>query len=632
MASHAASRTATLLGLAAAGVAVVARVLRRPARGGSEPNAPRDGNASEAELWRVLAEHWDLSMRKEPAMATLLGGEDARALGAVLADPSAAGARARAARAEALLGRLRAGVRREELSEADALNLDLVRKALREEADEAAHRGWHFQVNQLMGAHLTLARLAGLQSVASPAEARAYAARLRAFLAQAERLRGALRDGVRHGRTQPNFIVPLLAEQCEAHLADPDPERSVFYAHAQRSVAAWPEEAAAPWQRREALLRVRAAVEEGVRPGYRLLAAFFRGEYQAAARPHAGLWSVPGGAEYYAWLVRRSTTTAMTPDEVHATGLREVARLRRAIVEVLRGDCGRAGGTFAELKAEILADRELYFSTAEEVEAAYSRALDAVTPQLPRLFGVMPRAGYVVRRMEAYAERAGPPAMYYPATRDGSRPGSFLINTHEPSGRPRFSVEAVAYHEGVPGHHQQVAIQQELPSLPRFRTNAMAGPHSYLEGWALYCERLPLEAGLDGCYEDPLQRFGQLNAEIWRACRLAVDTGIHHLRWTREEAVAYLAENTFLSDVEVRSEVDRFIAMPGQATAYCVGMLTFRRLRDEALAEAGDRFDYRAFHDAVLGAGAVPLDVLEARMRGLGLFVRDADDEQQEEK
>ena len=295
--------------------------------------------------------------------------------------------------------------------------------------------------------------------------------------------------------------------------------------------------------------------------------------------------------------------------------MREVERLQGAIVELLRGEAGYQGQTFEELRRELQADKSQTFGSAEEVEAAYSTALDAITPHLPSYFGIMPKADYVVRRMEAYAERSGPPAMYYPATQDGSRPGTFYINTHEPGDRPRFSVETIAYHEGVPGHHLQVAIQQELPRLPRFRTNAMAGPASYLEGWGLYCEAFPLEAGIPGCYTDPMQRFGQLNAEIWRACRLVVDTGVHHLRWSREQAMEYLAGHTFLRETEVRSEVDRYIAMPGQATSYSIGLLKMRELRALAMERLGDRFSYPDFHDCILGGGAMPLSVLEKRVR-----------------
>jgi uncharacterized protein (DUF885 family) len=312
---------------------------------------------------------------------------------------------------------------------------------------------------------------------------------------------------------------------------------------------------------------------------------------------------LPNGREFYRHRVRRFTTLEITPQEVHDVGLDEVQRIRGEMREVI--DQIGFDGDLRQFIQELREDERFHPKSAEHLMKEVSFALKRMDGQLPLLFKTLPRTPYGIKKIPDYIAPQTTTAYYMPPPGDGSRAGFYFINTFDLKSRPLYEVEALSYHEAVPGHHLQIALQQELDQLPTFRR--FAGFTAFVEGWALYSERLGLELGF---YSDPYSNFGRLTYEMWRACRLVVDTGIHYLGWPREQAINYMADNTALSMHNIRSEVDRYIAWPGQALGYKIGELTIRELRKKAETELKDRFDLREFHDVVLLQGSVPLDVL----------------------
>jgi uncharacterized protein (DUF885 family) len=356
---------------------------------------------------------------------------------------------------------------------------------------------------------------------------------------------------------------------------------------------------------------VREALVDHVRPAWTALIEWAESELPLTGDRARGIWSLPDGAAFYEERLAAMTTTNLTAEEIHALGLAEVARIQgemRALKDAVGFD-----GSLQEFFAFVREDPRFIYPSTDQGRNAYLDAargyLDGIEQRLPEFFGLLPKADLEVRRVEAFRERPGQAQHYRPGTPDGSRPGIFYAHLIDMSSMPIPELESIAYHEGLPGHHMQLSIAQELTGLPKFRT--IARFTAYIEGWGLYAEALAAEMG---GYDDPYSDFGRLSSEIWRAIRLVVDTGLHAKRWTQEEAVDYFLANSAVSEGQVRAEVERYLVMPGQATAYKVGMLKIQELRQRAQHELGDRFDIRAFHDTVLGGGALPLTLLEARI------------------
>ncbi|HEX3427747.1 MAG TPA: DUF885 domain-containing protein, partial [Candidatus Limnocylindrales bacterium] len=349
-----------------------------------------------------------------------------------------------------------------------------------------------------------------------------------------------------------------------------------------------------------------AAVRDGIRPAFARYRAFLVDEVAPLARPddRAGLAALPGGAEMYRRLARSHTTLELEPDAIHHVGLEETARIDEEI-EAL-GSRILGSSDRPTILARLRSDPALQFATSAEVlgvaEASLGRANDAI----PTWFGRLPDAPCVVVEMGAHEAKHSTIAYYREPAADGSRPGSYYINTTEPATRPRYEAEVLAFHESVPGHHLQIAIAQELEGLPTFRR--LTGPTAFIEGWGLYTERLATEMGL---LSGELDQFGVLSFDAWRACRLVVDTGLHAMGWGREQAIRFMVEHTALAENNIANEVDRYLAMPGQALAYKLGQLEIVRLREASRSRLGRRFDIRSFHDAVLGQGALGLPTLE---------------------
>jgi uncharacterized protein (DUF885 family) len=347
------------------------------------------------------------------------------------------------------------------------------------------------------------------------------------------------------------------------------------------------------------------AIRDGVVAGYRRFRDFMRDEYVPAARGSTSASALPRGREFYRHRVNKYTTLETSPEAVHQRGLDEVARIRGEMEAIIREV--EFDGDFAAFVEHLRSDPQFFAETPEEFLKEASFILKRIDGELPGLFGRLPRMPYGLRPVPDYVAPRTTSAYYQRPTGDGTRAGFFYLNTYNLAGRPLYALESLALHEAVPGHHLQIALQQELEDLPNFRR--FGGSTAFVEGWALYAERLGLEAGF---YQSPYSNFGRLSMEMWRACRLVVDTGVHYFDWPRERAIAFMQENSAESNHNIEAEVDRYIGWPGQALAYKTGELKIRELRARAEAALGDEFDIRAFHDAVLGGGAVPLDVLEA--------------------
>jgi uncharacterized protein (DUF885 family) len=331
-------------------------------------------------------------------------------------------------------------------------------------------------------------------------------------------------------------------------------------------------------------------------------------EYVPVARDTIGASALPDGRDFYRHRVRMFTTTDLTPDEVHQLGMAEVKRIRAEMEQVMAEVDFK--GTFAEFLDYLREEPAFYAKTSDELMKEVAFVLKEIDGQLPSLFGKLPRTSYGIREIPEYVAPRTTAAYYQPPNGDGTKAGFFYVNTYNLKSRPLYNLEALSLHEAVPGHHLQIALQQELDNVPPFRR--FSDFTAFVEGWALYAEWLGLEAGF---YKDPYSNFGRLTMEMWRACRLVVDSGMHYLGWTREQAIKFLADNTALSMHDIESEVDRYIAWPGQALAYKVGELKIRELRKLAEEQLGTGFDIREFHDVVLASGAVPLDILEANVK-----------------
>lgn len=350
------------------------------------------------------------------------------------------------------------------------------------------------------------------------------------------------------------------------------------------------------------------AFEEALRPAVEKLRDYLAKTYIPASRDSYGISELPEGEEWYTYAIRNYTTTNLTAEEIHKIGLREVARIRQQMDSIIT--VTGFEGSFAEFTHFLKTDPQFFYETPEELLSGYRDICKRIDPELIRFFGKLPRTPYGVRAIPDYAAPAATTAYYSRGSVNAARPGYYYANTYDLKSRPKWEMEALSIHEAVPGHHLQISLAQEMEEVPKFRQNS--GFTAFVEGWALYCESLGEELGL---YQDPYSKFGQLTYEMWRAIRLVVDTGIHSKGWSRDRAMTFFKENSAKTDHDIQVEVDRYIAWPGQALAYKIGELKIKELRTLAEKELGDAFDIRDFHDTLLADGALPLDVLEQKMK-----------------
>jgi uncharacterized protein (DUF885 family) len=567
-------------------------ILAAPVLATVEPPTPAE------RLHALFDREWETRMQELPLEATAAGVHDYDdRLDSMSPDDVAR----RDALWEELLGEL-ATIDAAGLSPEDRISYRMFERLLRDRRDDVRLGGHLIPLTSDSGFHTELARLPALMTLRTVEDYEHYLARLGAIPRYVAEHVELMRAGLERGMTLPRVVLEGYEGSIAAHVVE-DLTESVFWAPFESFPAGVPE------SERERLREAgRRAVLEGAVAGYRSFHDFMVREYVPATRETLGASALPDGAEYYRHLVRRFTTLELTPEEIHRTGLDEVARIRSEMDAIMRDLAFE--GSFEEFLAFLRTDPRFYAGTPEELLKQAAWLAKSMDGKLPSLFGRLPRQPYGVEPVPDAIAPKYTAGRYVGAPLDSDRAGTYWVNTYALESRPLYALEALTLHEAVPGHHLQIALAQELEELPKFRRFDYIS--AFGEGWGLYSERLGLEAGF---YTDPYADFGRLTYEMWRACRLVVDTGIHVFGWTRQQAIDYLAGNTALSLHEVTTEIDRYISWPGQALAYKLGELTIRRLRAEAEEALGAAFDLRSFHDAVLANGSVPLPVLETVIR-----------------
>jgi uncharacterized protein (DUF885 family) len=550
-------------------------------------------------LHALFQEEWEAHLAFDPYFATVTG--DRRYNDRL---PEASEARyAREAQAlRSFLDRL-GRIDRAGLSEADRLNYDVFRRLKHDALAEIEFGEYLAPINRMGGFHTFLAELTNLISFDRAKDYQDYLARLDGFAAHCAGQIGLMREGLRRGITQPRVALEGTQASIAGFIVD-DPSRSALFEPFTR----FPE--AVDGVDRQRLQQEASRVIEGSTvAAYRSLLDFMEQEYLPGARQSIAASDLPDGRRFYEHRVRMNVSLDVTPEAVHQTGKSEVGRIRQEM-EAIREKVGFAGDITA-FGEHLRHEPRFYAANPEQLMKEVAYVLKRMDGELPRLFRKLPRLPYGIKPVPDYLAPQTTTAYYWEGAGDGSRAGFYYVNTYDLKSRPLYEIEALSLHEAVPGHHLQIALQQELTDLPQFRR--FEGFTAFVEGWGLYAERLGLEAGF---YQDPYRDYGRLIYEMWRACRLVVDTGMHALGWSRQQAIAFMTDNTALTDLNVRNEIDRYITMPGQALAYKMGELKIRELRDRAEKRLADRFDVREFHDVVLQDGAVPLDVLEAKIEG----------------
>ena len=585
---------ATLALLAACAPAQVASVSDAPPAAA----APIEANQ---QLDQLAEAYFEASLALNPLAATSIGDNRYNHL-YVASFSEDARAKSRALD-EQYLARLQA-IPRESLDEEHRLTHDVFRRNL-----ESGLRGLQFPshlqpLNQFYNFGSSFAQLGsgtGIHPFKTVKDYDDFLSRVRGFTEAVDIAIANMRRGMEAGIVQPRVLMEAALPQLAAHVVE-DPEKSLFFGPIRNMPASF-----AQADRERLTAAYQAAIRDQIVPAYRKLHDFVQDEYLPRARSTAGLGALPNGRAWYEHMVRTSTTTDLTPDQIHQIGLAEVARIHREM-EKVKEQVGFRGDLQAFFR-HLSTDPRFKYNSREEMLADYRNAKARIDATTDRLFDVRPRADYEIRPVEPFRERSAAGGSYMAASPDGSRPGVFYLNTYDPQSRPRSGMESLLLHEGSPGHHFQISIQRELENLPRIRR--FGGFTAYSEGWGLYAESLGKELGL---YTDPYQYYGALAGELWRAIRLVVDTGIHSKGWTREQAIEYARNNSSQGETSIVSEVERFMAIPSQALAYKIGQMKISELRRKAETALGPRFDLKAFHREILEDGALPLDVLEAKI------------------
>lgn len=559
-------------------------------------NAPKAAtNPGPAAAVDALAEDlWQFSLDESPITATYYGHRPGHGR---LDERGPVARSRRSARLTAFAARLKALPPVPPDSEA-ALTRRVLERHVAEGLEEERHAAWEHDVDQIFGLHLAVPNVLALQPVETAEDVDAVVNRLLAVPEAFRQWERDLKDGLASGRVPPLVAVERVVKQLEG-LAGAPAERSPYAVAATRLP-----HGGRPADRERATTRIHDAVERAARPALARLHVFFRDEVRPRARTTPGLSATPGGKAAYAFRVRQHTTTDLTPEAIHAIGLEELEGNRREMLEVARS-LGHRGDlrSFLDTMAQ---DPRFRLATREQILERYRAICARMDAKLPTLFGRLPRTPYAVQPIEAYREKDSPAAFYQPPPDDGSRGGIYYANTRDPDTWPTYDFECLCFHEAVPGHHLQIALAHELTGLPALRRHG--GFNAYLEGWAHYTERLADEVGM---YSTPYDRIGMFSAQAWRAARLVVDTGMHALGWTRQQAVDLLASIRVGPGSDVANEVDRYIVWPGQALAYKIGSRTITRLRERTKRRLGARFSLSGFHDEVLRHGALPLALLE---------------------
>ncbi len=552
--------------------------------------------ARRQQLLSLFNEEWEYELRTNPEWATTLGD---KRYNDRLSDNSAEFFQSDLEQTRKFLARFEA-IDPTGLSHQDGLSRDLMIRELRQNIEGAQFTHWEMPVNQMGGPHLELPDLVTLTPFDTVTDYENYLSRLRQIPHLFDQVTANMQRGVRDRLMPPRYLLEKVAAEAE-DIASQRGEDSPFA----KPLKEFPAGIAEPDQKhlREAIL---AAINDQILPAYHRFAVFVRDDYAPQGRTDPGIWSLPDGEARYRYSIRRITTTDQTPEQIHDLGLKQVDEIEAEMLEVAH----QLGfKDLASLNDHIKNERRFYATSGQQVLDLYTNYARGMEPELPKLFGHLPKSKLVVIPMEASRAKNAVPADYSNGTADGSRPGHINVNEWDPEHRLVLNIEAIAYHEGIPGHHLQLSLAQEMTNLPSFRRHA--GYTAFVEGWALYSERLGKEVGH---YQDPYSDYGRLENEMWRAIRLVIDTGVHEKHWSRDQMVAYFHRYTAMDEPNIQSEVDRYIAWPGQALAYKLGQLEILKLREEARKRLGAKFDLRAFHDEVLANGALPLDVLDSEV------------------
>jgi prolyl oligopeptidase len=544
----------------------------------------------------LLDEHWEWSLGENPVRASRLGD---RRWNDQWSDMSLDAIERRQGQQQDFLRRLRL-IDSSQLSTTDQLNYDLFRRSLQSSVDGQQFKTYLMPMSQR----------GGVQSLESTAETlrlnnvqdyEDWLSRMAKIETVVEQSMERMEEGRETGYMPPKILMERIPNQIASQLVE-DPEQSPFY----KVFAEMPDEIAD--EDRERLQQLaKDVIDDSVVPAYREFSNYFNDVYLPASRDSIGASALPDGEAFYEYRTRLYTTTQMTPDEIHRLGLNEVKRIRdemQLVIDELEFD-----GSFADFLHFLRTDPQFYYETPEELFEGYLAISKRIDPELVKVFGKLPRMPYGLRPIPDNIAPDTTTAYYNGPAADGSRPGYYYVNLYMPEVRPKYEMEVLSIHEAVPGHHLQISLQMELEEMPNFRK--YSGFTAFTEGWGLYSESLGYEMGF---YKDPYSRFGALTYDMWRAVRLVVDTGMHYKGWTRQQAIDFFKDNAAKTEQDIVNEIDRYISWPGQALAYKIGQLKIMELRANAEQALGGDFDIKAFHDELLGGGALPMEVLETRM------------------
>ncbi|MGD0416031.1 MAG: DUF885 domain-containing protein [Terriglobales bacterium] len=559
-------------------------------------NPPADLEARRKALNDLLHEQWEYTMRTSPIYASILGD---KRYNDKIDDFSQQAIDDNLEQTRLFLIRFEA-IDTTGFPEQEALNKDLMVRDLKMGLEGARFKPWEMPVNQSSGIHIDAPQLVSILSFENVKDYEDYITRLRLLPRLFDQTIEQMRKGLAEGRMPPKILLEKVVTQANG-IATTAPDQNPFIHPFDKFPDAVSE--ADRKRLREAAL---AVVRDSVTPAYIKFTAFVRDEYAPKGRAEPGAWALPDGAAWYAFRVKESTTTNLPPEEIHQLGLEQVKEIEGRMLALVNQLGYKDMKSF---KAAVDADPRLHAHSREEILDLYRKYEDQMYARLPQMFGRLPKAKLEVMPVEEFREKEAPDAAYMDGTPDGSRPGHIMVNTGDFAKRTVLDIETTAYHEGVPGHHMQISIAQELPELPLFRQHEQYT--AYTEGWALYSERLGKEVGF---YQDPYSYYGHLQDDMLRAIRLVVDTGFHSKRWTRQQVVDYFHEHSAIDEITVQSETDRYMAWPAQALGYKIGQLEILKLRQYSKDQLGDKFDLRAFHDEVLAGGALPMDVLSTRI------------------
>jgi uncharacterized protein (DUF885 family) len=559
-------------------------------------STPASAEARRQQLLSLFDAEWQYVLRTSPEFATTLGDNRYNDR---LSDESPEFYQSDLEQKRKFLARFEA-IDPAGFSRQDALSRELMIRELRQDIEGAKFKHWEMPVNQMGGLHLELPGLLTLTPFNTVADYDNYVARLHQIPHAFDQVMANMRKGLSESLMPPRFLLEKVAAEAN-DIANKTGESSPFA----KPVKDFPAGIPGADQKRlhDAVL---TAIADQVVPAYQRFIAFVRNEYAPHGRTDPGVWALPDGEERYRYAIRRITTTDKTPEGIHTLGLKQIDEIEAEMLTVAH----KLGfKDLASLNDHIKSERSFYATSGKQVLDLYTNYARDMEPELPKLFGRLPKSKLTVIPMEASRSKNAVPADYSDGAADGSRPGHINVNEYDPEHRLVLNIEAIADHEGIPGHHLQLSLAQEMENLPNFRRHA--GYTAFVEGWALYAERLGKEVGH---YQDPYSDYGRLENEMWRAIRLVIDTGVHEKHWSRDQMVAYFHRYTAMDEPNIQSEVDRYIAWPGQALAYKLGQLEILKLRERARQKLGSKFDLRAFHDEVLGNGALPLDVLDTEV------------------